>query len=143
MLERGSVAGGTGPIFLSELNCLGTESSLLECSRQDNQLTGLHDCTHQLDAAIRCRGTSRGAALSGHTSQSGYTDIDECQANTSSCMQVCTNTIGGYNCSCNSGFSLNQDMASCDGMSTNCTTVTFEIVPTCVLRYRRMFRSTV
>ena len=59
VLERGSVASGSGPIFLSDLNCEGTETSLLQCMRQDNQPTGLHNCVHQQDVAIRCTGNTR------------------------------------------------------------------------------------
>ena len=46
--------GGTGPIFLDQLHCSGTESSLLQC----NQLTGLglHSCDHSQDAGVRCSG---------------------------------------------------------------------------------------
>ena len=45
------------------------------------------------------------------------TDIDECANNLSnmSCAQECTNTPGSFQCSCNSGFSLNSDKRSCDG----------------------------
>lgn len=33
-------------------------------------------------------------------------DYDECVANTSQCNQLCTNTLGSYNCSCYSGYQL-------------------------------------
>ena len=42
------------------------------------------------------------------------TDIDECIEGTSDCAQNCINTIGSYNCSCETGFILiNQDR--CEG----------------------------
>jgi fibulin 1/2 len=42
-------------------------------------------------------------------------DIDECsQADKGGCDQVCTNTNGSYNCSCNSGFTLNKYGQKCD-----------------------------
>ena len=43
------------------------------------------------------------------------TDIDEC-ANNRQCEQVCTNTIGSFNCECYSGFQLNDDMMTCSCM---------------------------
>ena len=58
VLPRGSAGIGDGPIFLSDLNCAGSELSLLECRRQDNQPVGLHSCDHTRDVAIRCNGKS-------------------------------------------------------------------------------------
>ncbi|XP_067850812.1 mucin-like protein [Heptranchias perlo] len=34
-------------------------------------------------------------------------DLDECQENKASCEQICTNVFGGYNCSCNKGYTVN------------------------------------
>ena len=42
---------GTGPIFLSDVNCTGTESSLLSCSRRGNTLSY---CSHNHDAGVVC-----------------------------------------------------------------------------------------
>ena len=46
--------GGMGPIFLDQLDCSGTESSLLQCRRFAE--LGLHSCDHSKDASIRCLG---------------------------------------------------------------------------------------
>lgn len=43
---------GEGPIQLDNVGCIGTESSILECS-----YTADHDCTHFEDAGIRCNTT--------------------------------------------------------------------------------------
>ena len=43
------------------------------------------------------------------------TDIDECSTKNGNCDQVCTNTVGLFNCSCNDGYSLNTDGETCDG----------------------------
>lgn len=43
-------------------------------------------------------------------------DIDECNINVDGCDQNCHNTNGSYYCSCNSGYRLNIDNLTCDGM---------------------------
>ncbi|XP_033095614.1 mucin-like protein [Anneissia japonica] len=40
-------------------------------------------------------------------------DIDECLLEISDCIQECTNTAPGYNCSCADGFKLEQDNVTC------------------------------
>ncbi|KAI8507142.1 hypothetical protein Bbelb_155810 [Branchiostoma belcheri] len=44
------------------------------------------------------------------------TDVDECVAGNGGCEQFCTNTIGSFNCSCATGFTLNVDQITCSGM---------------------------
>ena len=52
---RNAVLGeGTGPIFLDQLMCNGSEASLLECLPTEN--IGLHNCDHNEDAGVRCEG---------------------------------------------------------------------------------------
>ncbi|XP_062901651.1 uncharacterized protein LOC134345238 [Mobula hypostoma] len=42
-------------------------------------------------------------------------DLDECQENTDTCEQICTNTFGSYNCSCEEGYAVNTTNSSmCD-----------------------------
>ena len=43
-------------------------------------------------------------------------DIDECIENNGGCEHNCINTIGSYNCSCNSGYGLGNDSHMCEGM---------------------------
>ena len=43
---------GTGPIFLDQLGCSGTESSLIDCNRFAG--LGLHSCDHSQDAGVSC-----------------------------------------------------------------------------------------
>lgn len=43
------------------------------------------------------------------------TDIDECRYGY--CQQLCANVPGSYSCTCNPGFTLNDDGRSCQGMS--------------------------
>ena len=44
-----------------------------------------------------------------------FLDTNECQTNNGGCEQVCTNTVGSFECSCNQGFSLSSDGANCNG----------------------------
>lgn len=46
-------------------------------------------------------------------------DIDECRENTDGCVQICSNTIGSYACSCNSGYRLATDRHACNGTLSN------------------------
>ena len=47
-----------------------------------------------------------------------YTDVDECSRFLHDCQQICVNTLGSYNCSCNDGFILQNDTQSCVGKKT-------------------------
>ena len=41
--------------------------------------------------------------------------MNECKSNTHGCDQICINAIGGYNCECEFGFSLNDvDRRGCE-----------------------------
>ena len=42
---------GTGPIFLENLLCSGTESRLVDCAHNG---IGNHNCDHREDAGVRC-----------------------------------------------------------------------------------------
>lgn len=42
-------------------------------------------------------------------------DIDECLTNNGGCDQICTNTDGGFNCSCGPGYELDIDGLTCNG----------------------------
>jgi len=48
----------------------------------------------------------------------GFVDIDEC-AESNPCAQICNNTNGSYQCSCNNGFLLDGDGHSCNGKRTS------------------------
>ena len=40
-------------------------------------------------------------------------DIDECVADTDGCSQICNNTVGSFECSCMTGFTLLDDGETC------------------------------
>ena len=54
MLHGAQFDPGIGPIFLDQLDCSGTETTLLEC-RHFTPL-GLTTCEHSQDAVVRCFG---------------------------------------------------------------------------------------
>ncbi|XP_068089432.1 uncharacterized protein [Hyperolius riggenbachi] len=64
-------------------------------------------------------------------------DIDECYTNISSCEQICINTLGGYTCSCNTGYApdpanahLCKDINECALPSLNNCSNTFICINT-------------
>jgi len=48
-VSRVTFGQGTGPVFLSNVGCTGTESSLLSCSP-----IGVTYCSHSQDAGVVC-----------------------------------------------------------------------------------------
>ena len=46
---------GSGPIFLDQLNCVGSEESLVDCPLLERSV-GLHHCNHSMDVGLRCSG---------------------------------------------------------------------------------------
>lgn len=44
-----------------------------------------------------------------------HLDIDECGEKKNLCNQTCSNSVGSYNCSCESGYRLAKDGISCNG----------------------------
>ena len=45
------VPDGTGQIWLGQVNCVGTETSLLNCNVN---FTDNHNCSHDMDAGVTC-----------------------------------------------------------------------------------------
>ena len=49
---------GTGPIWLDDLSCSGSELTLLQCSHRG---LGSHNCSHNEDVSVRCYGSKTGS----------------------------------------------------------------------------------
>ena len=50
-----------GQILLDDVNCIGTESSIFDCSS-----TSVHDCVHREDVGVICLSQDEGLLLSIH-----------------------------------------------------------------------------
>ena len=46
---------------------------------------------------------------------SKISDVNECQTSNGGCEQICTNTVGSFECSCNPGFSPSSGGINCNG----------------------------
>ena len=116
MLPRGSYSPGSGPIYLSELQCLGSESSLTNCLTERNIPPGLVSCDHSADVSIQCQGIYPIRFMLVSLDFYSLPDYDECTDNNGGCDQICSNTIGSFFCSCGDGYMLDVDMISCNGI---------------------------
>lgn len=51
----GTFQAGTGPIWLDQVECQGSEASIERCVRNR---WGIHDCSHSEDAGVECSMTT-------------------------------------------------------------------------------------
>ena len=81
-----------------------------------------------------------------------YTDINECHTNNGGCEQICNNTVGSFECSCNQGYSLSSDGTNCIGKQYNyyhnnidkeLSNLEFLIIIPLIFQIRPVFLSTI
>ena len=60
--QSSSFGEGTGPIFIQQTHCSGSESSLLDCRRDTIPIT-YANCNHFHDAGVTCEGTAHCSTL--------------------------------------------------------------------------------
>ena len=110
---------GSGPIFLDQLQCSGSEQSLLDCPTITE--LGLHRCDHSMDAGVKCQGLyvcmhrcSRELVKCIPHDVLSLTDVNECETGEALCdpNADCTDILTSYSCQCRQGF---------EGNGFNCT----------------------
>ena len=55
-------------------------------------------------------------------------DVNECNTGAHNCTQKCTNTDGGFKCSCNKGYRLANDDVTCSGNQATISIATVYIL---------------
>ncbi|XP_063962816.1 deleted in malignant brain tumors 1 protein-like isoform X2 [Lytechinus pictus] len=70
--ERGRFGHGQGPIYLDNINCTGSETSVLNCSHAG---LGTHDCDHSEDAGVVCSQPDTIRLVGGSSKYEGRVEI--------------------------------------------------------------------
>ena len=78
---------GSGPIWLDNISCRGTESRLIDCPASP---IGQHNCGHSEDAGVRCQGTANTCTQGDIRLRGGTT--------TSGRVEICYNNVWGTVC---------------------------------------------
>lgn len=105
---------GFGHVCNGEKDCPGGEDEL-DCTVQKECEAGSR-CQHT--CLLLSNGTGACGCRSGfRLASDGLTcvDVDEC-ATEAYCSQLCTNTVGGFSCSCVDGYVLRPDKTSCKAL---------------------------
>ncbi|XP_066047721.1 deleted in malignant brain tumors 1 protein [Chamaea fasciata] len=90
-----SFGQGTGHIYLDDVSCTGSESSLFQCG---NNGWGSHNCQHSEDAGVVCSGSSTISLVGGRNRCEGRVEISH---------------FGGRGTVCDDGWDLNDAQVVC------------------------------
>ena len=55
-------------------------------------------------------------------------DLNECSIDNGQCSSICSNTVGSYICSCDSGYALEDDGHNCTGKLHCCSSLTITLI---------------
>ena len=88
------------------------------CNQTCNNTVGSFSCSCGIGYILAannldCEGRHR--ILHANVENFLFSDMDECQTNNGGCNQICTNTVGSFECSCGTGYTLAADNLNCDG----------------------------
>ena len=78
---------GAGLILLDNVNCVGTESRVIDCLASS---IGQHNCNHTQDAGVRCQGTVTPCTEGNIRLQGGTENLGR--------VEICNNNIWGTVC---------------------------------------------
>ena len=103
----------------SEISCT-IEIQVCQVPCGDNGVcnvdTGNCDCSPGYSGAP-CEGSHTLCSLNKQLSIVCFEDVPDCDIDNGNCEQICTNFIGGYNCSCKEGFLLFEEgLLTCNGI---------------------------
>ncbi|KAM9316126.1 uncharacterized protein PAF06_007094 [Gastrophryne carolinensis] len=111
-----SLINGTNNFMVAQCNCSAAwtgmycEEDFNACA--ENKCYNTSTCVdRQAEEGFTCGPCPNNLEGDGITCR----DIDECYSNTSNCQQMCSNYMGGYNCSCIEGYTINSvNIYQCD-----------------------------
>ena len=112
-------------VFFSSDNdecILGTDNCMHTCTNTIGSFSCGCNTGFELDSdGATCNGEyymkhtkKHNMYVQNHTYISNHLEINECGDGV--CTQICTNTEGSFTCECNSGYQLDADGTTCNGM---------------------------
>lgn len=101
-------------------NCVYDFLEIRDGDSSESRLIGIF-CGYKSPPDIRSTGNklfikfvSDGSVQKGGFSATFMKEVDECETKNHGCEHECTNTLGGYECSCYIGYELHSDKKQCE-----------------------------